>query len=94
MGASAGNDACICNVLRLSLRYANLTTLEEGYGINLLPLATFALDTYGDDPCEEFMPRLLKNATMDEKTRVAKQVELIEKNGDTTIIEFKNVVTK
>ena len=34
MGASAGNDACICNVLRLSLRYANLTTLEEGYGIN------------------------------------------------------------
>ena len=69
MGASAGNDACICNVLRLSLRYANLTTLEEGYGINLLPLATFALDTYGDDPCEEFMPRLLKNATMDEKTR-------------------------
>lgn len=32
--------------------------------------------------------------TMDEKTNVAKQVELIEKNGDTTIIEFKNVVTK
>ena len=38
MGASAGNDACICNVIRLSLRYANLTTLEEGYGINLIPL--------------------------------------------------------
>ena len=69
MGAAAGNDACICNVLRLSLRYANLATLEEGYGINLLPLATFALDTYADDPCEEFMPRLLKGATMDEKTR-------------------------
>lgn len=43
MGAAAGNDACICNVIRLSLRYANLTTLEEGYGINLVPLATFAL---------------------------------------------------
>ena len=69
MGAAAGNDACICNVLRLSLRYANLVTLEEGYGINLLPLATFALDTYGDDPCEEFMPKLLKGAKMDEKTR-------------------------
>ena len=69
MGAAAGNDACICNVLRLSLRYANLITLEEGYGINLLPLATFALDTYGDDPCEEFMPKLLKGAQMDEKTR-------------------------
>ena len=68
MGAAAGNDACICNVLRLSLRYANLATLEEGYGINLVPLATFALETYGDDPCTEFVPKLLKNATLDEKT--------------------------
>ena len=68
MGACAGNDACICNVLRLSLRYANLATLEEGYGINLVPLATFALETYGDDPCTEFIPKLLKEATMDEKT--------------------------
>jgi len=70
MGAAAGNDACICNVLRLSLRYANLATLEEGYGINLLPLATFALDTYGDDSCDEFMPKLLKGAKMDEKTQL------------------------
>ncbi len=85
MGAAAGNDACICNVLRLSLRYANLTTLEEGYGINLLPLATFALDTYGDDPCEEFMPKLLKGATMDEKTQqlTAKMHKAI------SVIQFK-----
>ena len=68
MGACAGNNACICNVLRLSLRYANLVTLEEGYGINLMPLATFAMETYADDPCTEFIPRLLKNAKMDEKT--------------------------
>ena len=68
MGASAGNDACICNVLRLCLRYANLATIEE-YGINLVPLATFALDIYGDDPCEEFMPRMLRPDTkIDEKT--------------------------
>ena len=68
MGASAGNDACICNVLRLCLRYANLTTIEE-YGINLVPLATFALDTYGDDPCEEFIPKVLdESQKMDEKT--------------------------
>lgn len=57
MGACAGNDACICNVIRLCLRYANLTTLEEAYGINMIPLATFALETYGDDPCKEFMPK-------------------------------------
>ena len=69
MGACAGNDACICNVIRLSLRYANLTTLEEGYGINLVPLATFAMETYGDDPCEEFVPRLSGGAKeIDEKT--------------------------
>ena len=68
MGAAAGNDACICNVLRLCLRYANLATIEE-YGINLVPLATFALDVYGDDPCEEFMPRMLRpDSKIDEKT--------------------------
>lgn len=70
MGASAGNDACICNVIRLSLRYANLLTLEEGYGINLVPLATFALETYGNDPCAEFMPitNAEKKAQLDDKT--------------------------
>lgn len=57
MGAHAGNDACICNVIRLSLRYANLATLEEGYGINLVPLATFAMEHYANDPCGEFSPK-------------------------------------
>ena len=56
MGAAAGCDACIAIVLRLSLRFANLATLEEGYGINLLPLATFALETYADDSCLQFQP--------------------------------------
>lgn len=54
MGAAAGNMACIANVLRLSLRYANMTTLEEGYGINLVPLVTFAMERYADDPCKKF----------------------------------------
>ncbi len=54
MGAAAGSPACIATVLRLSIRYSNLDTLEEGYGINLLPLATFATEVYGDDPCELF----------------------------------------
>ena len=69
MGAAAGNDACICNVIRLCLRYANLTTLEEGYGINLVPLATFAMETYADDPCLEFYPKTSGgSARMDDKT--------------------------
>lgn len=58
MGAAAGNDCCIANVLRLSLRYANMATLEEGYGINLLPLATFAMEQYKDDACKQFTPHL------------------------------------
>lgn len=54
MGAASGQTACIANVLRMSARYGNLDTLEEGYGINLIPLATFALETYGDTDCSCF----------------------------------------
>mgnify|MGYP000959523127 FL=1 len=69
MGAAAGNVACICNVIRLSLRYANLTTLEEGYGINLVPLATFAMETYGDTACKESVPKSSgESMKLDEKT--------------------------
>ena len=69
MGAAAGNDACIANVLRLSLRYGNMATLEDGYGINLVPLATFALETYGDDACEGFEPHIMDKEHMpDEKS--------------------------
>jgi fructose-1,6-bisphosphatase-3 len=56
MGAGAGSEACIANVIRIGLRYNNTGTLEHGYGISLLPLASFAIDTYGDDPCERFLP--------------------------------------
>lgn len=58
MGAAAGSAACMANVLRISLRYANMETLEDGYGISLLPLATFAMQQYGDDPCTQFAARL------------------------------------
>lgn len=57
MGAASGSRACMANVVRISLRYANLATLEEGYGINLMPLATFAMDAYKDDPCTLFTPK-------------------------------------
>ena len=87
MGALAGNRACQCNVIRLSLRYANLTTLEEGYGINLVPLATFAMETYGNDPCEEFQPKIASadSARIDQKT--SRLTALMHKA--ITIIQFK-----
>lgn len=87
MGALAGNRACQCNVIRLSLRYANLATLEEGYGINLVPLATFAMETYGDDPCDEFIPKIAstESASIDPKT--SRLTTLMHKA--ITIIQFK-----
>ena len=54
MGAAAGSYACIANVLRMSAKYGNLGTLEEGYGINLIPLATFAMDVYKNCNCDAF----------------------------------------
>ena len=56
MGAAAGSPACVANVLRNSLKYADMGTLEDGYGINLLPLATFAMETYANDDCTLFNP--------------------------------------
>ncbi len=87
MGALAGNKACICNVIRLSLRYANMATLEDGYGINLLPLATFAMDTYKDDPCKEFIPKLLYGDAKDIDEKSQRLTALMHKA--ITIIQFK-----
>ena len=55
MGAAAGQKCCIANVIRICARYGNLDILEDGYGINLLPLATFAWKQYAKDPCECFL---------------------------------------
>lgn len=85
MGAASGSEACMANVVRISLRYANLATLEEGYGINLMPLATFAMDTYGDDPCSLFKPK----ASEDEPVK-SKHVKMISQmHKAISIIQFK-----
>lgn len=83
MGAAAGNKALIASVLRVSIRYANVETLEEGYSINLLPLANFAIDTYGDDPCKAFQtkdfednPRLQRSAQL--MARMHKAISIIQ----------------
>lgn len=66
MGAGAGCTALICNVLRIQARYCNLDTVEEDYGINLIPLATFAMDKYADDPCSQFIPRTSNDSNVSE----------------------------
>ena len=54
MGAASGHPACIATVIRIAARYGNLDTIEEGYGINLVPLVTFALKTYENVNCDRF----------------------------------------
>lgn len=83
MGAAAGNAALIATVLRVSIRYANVETLEEDYSINLLPLANLAIDTYGNDPCTQFLtndfennPRLTRSAML--MARMHKAISIIQ----------------
>lgn len=85
MGAAAGSRACVANVLRMCFRYANLSTLEDGYGINLLPLTTFAMETYADDPCTLFCPKKNEYEQLPES-----QLALIAKmHKAIAIIQFK-----
>ncbi|MBQ9444680.1 MAG: fructose-1,6-bisphosphatase [Lachnospiraceae bacterium] len=57
MAAATGHAASVATVIRLSVRYANLSTIEEGYGINLVPLVSFAMETYKDSDCTPFVIR-------------------------------------
>lgn len=85
MGAAAGSEACIANVIRICLRYANLNTLENGYGISLLPLASLAAEIYGNDPCKPFQPAL---ATETELTPHERQL-LAQMHKAITLIQLK-----
>ena len=86
MGAAVGNLACMANVIRIALRYTNLETIEDGYGINLLPLARFAMETYKKDPCERFASKS-KDASLlyDEKNLYM----LSQMHKAISIIQFK-----
>ena len=86
MGAACGNECSIANVLRVSLRYGNMTTLEDGYGINLVPLATFAMETYKDDLCKVFLPK----GSNQEEPLTEKNRQLIAKmHKAIAVIQFK-----
>ena len=86
MGAAAGNPVCIANVLRMSLRYANMTTLEDGYGINLVPLVTMAMETYANDDCSCFAPRIdPDDSTYSDRARLM----LARMHKAIAIIQFK-----
>ena len=83
MGAAMGNPACIANALRNSLKYGNFDTLEDGYGINVRPLALFAMEQYADDPCEAFQPTQVSDCVMEDSDITARTLKAI------TVIQFK-----
>lgn len=85
MGASCGNKACIATVIRICARYNNIAILEDGYGINIRPLSTFAMETYREDDCLNFMPKVYDDNKYDssDKVTIAKIHKAI------TVIQFK-----
>ncbi len=85
MGASWGNKACIATVIRNCARYNNIAILEDGYGINIRPLSTFAMETYREDACLNFMPKVYDDNKYDssDKVTIAKIHKAI------TVIQFK-----
>lgn len=81
MGAAAGQRGCIANVIRICARYGNLDILEDGYGINLLPLATFALKVYENDLCSCFKLKAPDKADLEEtemNLRIHKAISVIQ----------------
>lgn len=86
MGAAAGNPACIANAVRIGLRYGNMDVLETAYGINLLPLATFANRMYSDDEVDIFKP---KNAKDENWKNDADMMLMAKMHKAISIIQFK-----
>lgn len=87
MGAAAGNPALICTVLRISARYGNLSSIEDGYGINLIPLVRFAMEQYENDPCERFHVSYregmydVRDMSIDEKVQKAATIMQLKLEG-------------
>ena len=74
MGAAAGQLACIATAIRNSIRYGNLDLIEEGYGINMLPLATFAMKEYADDSCRLFGFKVQPSGTNNEENDLTRKM--------------------
>lgn len=79
MGAAAGSPVCIASVIHVSLSYNNLETLEDGYGLNLRPLALFAEEVYRHTDVSAFWPKLMKDGSYssEDLARVARMHKAI-----------------
>lgn len=84
MGAAAGSEACIFNVIRICARYNNLDILEEGYGINIRTITEFAMEEYGKEESSIFTPK-----NIDEKDSKFDQRVMEKTQQAAAIIQFK-----
>jgi fructose-1,6-bisphosphatase-3 len=96
MGAALGHHTMVAEVLRIAMRYNNIRCLEEGYGINLLPLGSLAMTIYKDDPCKEFMPKRTKGQFYEETdelliARMHKAIAIIQFKLEGQLIKRKAV---
>ena len=92
MGAACGNLACISNVVRICSRYDNIDTLEDKYGINIRPLSIFAMETYKNDSCKKFVPKVYeynKYLHSDEKilSKIHKAITIIQLKVEGNLIK-------
>lgn len=72
MGAAAGSPLCIMTVLKTTLAYNNLDTLEGGYGISLRRLERFAQHTYADSDVSRWLPHADQRTAAGDLTAAAR----------------------
>jgi fructose-1,6-bisphosphatase-3 len=82
MGAAAGSKLCILNVIRICARYGQLDILEENYGINILPIAKYAMNNF-DEVETEFLPKA-QNGLLKDELKMSAQI-----NKAATLMLFK-----
>lgn len=91
MGAAVGQRGCIAHVVRNCARYGNLSILEDAYGINILPLAQFALEAYKDDPCVGFAlkghPSGMSQAELAMNVKIQKAMAIIQFKVEGALID-------
>nr|WP_125715175.1 fructose-1,6-bisphosphatase [Agrilactobacillus yilanensis] len=82
LGAAAGSQLCIANLLRICARYDNLSIVEDSYGINLRHLSLLAEKYYQANP--GFAPKLNhqtdkpSKAELDQITKIHQAIAIIQ----------------
>ncbi|MFA7075272.1 MAG: fructose-1,6-bisphosphatase [Candidatus Izemoplasmatales bacterium] len=94
LGAASGSKVMVANVIRIAARYNNLDCFEDGYGINLIPLARLAEKYYKKDDCELFLPKgynINYNKTEDQSFigRIHKAISVIQFKLERDVIDRK-----